>query len=76
MPSYITAELVERIEVLSDEMAVCLAFYYIGAVAGIPVFEYLGKPAESVWQRCGMIRQRKTLVTSEESKSCLKASYW
>lgn len=44
---YITAELVERIEAFSGGLAVCFALYYIGAVAGILVFEYLGKLADA-----------------------------
>lgn len=44
---YITAELVERIGEFFGGMAVRFAFYYIGAVAGILVFEYLGKLADA-----------------------------
>lgn len=44
---YITAELVEQIEAFSGGMAVRFALYYIGAVAGILAFEYLGKLADA-----------------------------
>ncbi len=43
---YITARLVEQIGVFLKGTAVRFAFYYIGAVAGILVFEYLSKLAD------------------------------
>lgn len=58
---YITARLVEQIGVFLKGTAVRFAFYYVGAVAGILVFEYLSKLA-SVRLKEQMMCQLKCAV--------------
>ncbi|MCM1057762.1 MAG: ABC transporter ATP-binding protein/permease [Firmicutes bacterium] len=53
---YITAELVEQAGAFSGRIALRFALYYIGAVAGILVFEYLGKLADAMLRRKMMCR--------------------